>query len=265
MEASGQYDISPDGKEVAYGGILFDESRSLIRTVVFTVPTAGGSPTALTMDHPADDMRPRYTPDGTAIVYGMQHDPFFYADRVRLMRYDRAARTHAALLDDWDLTPTHWEFAADGTLCFEAEENGRVCGFVLGRGDKAPRRVITGGSISGLAPAAGGRLFFTLQNISQPPELYAVVDAGTGAEPADEVHRGRDGQGVARRSARDSVRRRLRRDGADVRRAAAGISGGKKYPLIQVVHGGPHGISADSFHFRWNAQSFAAPATSPRW
>ena len=26
-----------------------------------------------------------------------------------------------------------------------------------------------------------------------------------------------------------------------------------------MIHGGPHGISADGFHFRWNAQLFAAP------
>src|SRR3989442_1486292 len=38
-----------------------------------------------------------------------------------------------------------------------------------------------------------------------------------------------------------------------------GYQAGKKYPLVQVVHGGPHGISADSFHFRWNGHAFAAP------
>ena len=30
-------------------------------------------------------------------------------------------------------------------------------------------------------------------------------------------------------------------------------------PLVQVVHGGPHGTSADSFHPRWNVHLFAAP------
>ena len=106
--------------------MIFDEARSLMRSAIFTVPVAGGKPAALTMDHPADDLRPRYTPDGKAIVYGMQHDPFFYADRVRLMRYDRATKAHAPLLDSWDLSPAHWEFAADGTLYIEAEQNGRV-------------------------------------------------------------------------------------------------------------------------------------------
>ena len=30
-------------------------------------------------------------------------------------------------------------------------------------------------------------------------------------------------------------------------------------PLVQVIHGGPHGASGDQWHWRWNAQAFAAP------
>jgi len=33
----------------------------------------------------------------------------------------------------------------------------------------------------------------------------------------------------------------------------------EKRPLVHVIHGGPHGISGDVFHLRWNAQLFAAP------
>src|SRR5204862_455030 len=32
----------------------------------------------------------------------------------------------------------------------------------------------------------------------------------------------------------------------------------KKYPLLHSIHGGPHAISADSWHFRWNNHVFAA-------
>src|SRR5215470_1523821 len=73
MDLSGQYDVAPDGGEVAFAGITFDEKRSLMRTGVWTAPISGGGATCLTSDHPADDLRPRYTPDGKAIVYGMQH------------------------------------------------------------------------------------------------------------------------------------------------------------------------------------------------
>src|SRR5262249_52323694 len=32
-----------------------------------------------------------------------------------------------------------------------------------------------------------------------------------------------------------------------------------RYPLVQVVHGGPVGTSGDNFSFRWNPHAFAAP------
>jgi dipeptidyl aminopeptidase/acylaminoacyl peptidase len=38
-----------------------------------------------------------------------------------------------------------------------------------------------------------------------------------------------------------------------------GFDATKKYPLVHVIHGGPHGISGDQFHARWNAHLFAAP------
>ena len=34
---------------------------------------------------------------------------------------------------------------------------------------------------------------------------------------------------------------------------------GAPAPFINNIHGGPHGISADSFHYRWNCHVFAEP------
>jgi dipeptidyl aminopeptidase/acylaminoacyl peptidase len=33
----------------------------------------------------------------------------------------------------------------------------------------------------------------------------------------------------------------------------------KPWPLVHMIHGGPHGIFGDEWHWRWNAQTFAAP------
>ena len=162
MEPTGQYDIAPDGREIAFAGISFDAERSLVRTAIYTVPIAGGAPACLADDHPADDTRPRYAPDGRGIVYGMQHDPYFYADRVRLMRYDRAAKKHEPLLADWMLSPTHWEFAPDGTLVLEAENAGRVDLFALRPGAE-PLALTSRGTAAGAAVARDGRVFFALQ------------------------------------------------------------------------------------------------------
>ncbi|MEE9466133.1 MAG: S9 family peptidase, partial [Candidatus Neomarinimicrobiota bacterium] len=38
-----------------------------------------------------------------------------------------------------------------------------------------------------------------------------------------------------------------------------GFDPAKKYPLLYVIHGGPQNMFGNSFHYRWNAQLFAAP------
>ena len=257
MDPAGQFDIAPDGSEVTYGAFEFDAARSLIRSCVWTVPLAGGEPKCLARDDGGEDAHPRYTRDGRAIVFGRQVDPYFYADRVRLMRCDRASGRAEAIAADWTLSPTHWEFAADGALLLEAEEEARMSLFRW-NGGGLPVRVVRGGSLTGVRPA-GGRLWFTRQTLVDPPEVHVSdLDGGN----VRRVSRFTDE--ATARFATGEVRE-LSFEGAygePVQMYVVlppGHREGSKPPLLQVIHGGPHGISADLFSFRWNGQLFAAP------
>jgi dipeptidyl aminopeptidase/acylaminoacyl peptidase len=259
MDPSGQYDLSPDGCEIAFTGIFRDEKKSLIRSAVFTASVENPGPlTCLTSDHPADDVRPRYSPDGKTIVYGMQHDPFFYADRVRLMRYDRAAKRHEPWLEDWTLSPAHWEFGRDGTLFLEVEDAGRVSLFAL-KGSEAPREVVRGGSIGAVAPASDGRVYFTLQSLVAPPEVHATSEQGGAATRMTQFTE------PTLANVKMGEVRELQFEGAYGETVQMYVvlppdyQPNSKPPLVQVIHGGPHGITPDAFHFRWNCQLFAAP------
>ncbi len=259
MEPAGQYDIAPDGREIAFAGFIFIEEKSLVRSAIYTVPVAGGPITCLTPDHPADDHRPRYSPDGRAIVYGMQRDPFFYADRVRLMRYDRAAKAHAPLLENWTLSPARWEFAADGALVIAAERSARVDLFALKPGAAEPRPLTARGTVQGAAPLRDGGVAFALQTLAEPAEVHALPPGA--AEPR------RLSAFTASATTRFGLGevREMQFEGAYGETIQMfvvlppGWTPGKKYPLVHVIHGGPHGTSGDQFHPRWNAQLFAAP------
>jgi dipeptidyl aminopeptidase/acylaminoacyl peptidase len=258
-DPSGHYDISPDGREVVYSGIFIDRAKKdLLRSALFAVPHSGGAPVCLTADHPSDDLKPRYTPDGKAIVYGMQHDPFFYADRVRVMAYDRGAKTHRELITDWDYSPSHWTFAPDGTMYLEAEEHARTALFRWS-GSGAPERIARGGTISGTSAAKAGRLFFQHQHLSGAPEVF---------------HCGADGSKLTRLTrftepAMESFStgevREMYFEGAGGEKVQMfvilppGFKEGTRYPLVMVIHGGPHGAVADAFSFRWNGHGFGAP------
>ena len=264
MDPSGQYDLSPDGREIALAGISFDTQRSLIVTRIYTVPlgpasTAGsGALTCRTTGHPADDSRPRYSPDGKWLVYGMTHDPEFYADRVRLMRMDRASGKHEEWLGSWDLTPSHWEFTADGTLVFEAEQNARLKLFTFKEGPE-PKAITSDGSASSVTPLAGGRVAFVFQTLAAPSEVHVTAQAGGTAarvteftsEGASKFHVGETREITFEGSRGENVQMFLV--------LPPDFTTGKKYPLVHMIHGGPHGTFGDLWHARWNAQAFAAP------
>lgn len=254
-DPSGQFDIAPDGGELCWSGITLDPETTRIRAALYRVPLAGGAVECLTPDHPSNDLAPRYTPDGRSIVYGMQHDPFFYADRIRMMAYERKDGVHRELIADWDCSPSHWCIGADGTLYMEAEEQARTALFRW-RGSGAPERIASGGSISSTAAGANGTVFFTLQSLSAPPEVHALDAAGGTPRRVTTF------TGATRTFSTGEVREMHFEgaDGASVQMFVVlppGFREGKKYPLVQVVHGGPHAASGDAFHFRWNAHMFA--------
>jgi dipeptidyl aminopeptidase/acylaminoacyl peptidase len=258
MDMSGQYDIAPDGKEITFSALRYDEATREQRSAVYVVPMAGGAVICLTPDHPAGDFSPRYSPDGRWIVYGAQQDKYFYADRVRLMAYDRAAHTHTTWLVDWNLSPASWIFASDGTLVLEAESEGRISLFTHRRG-APPVQIVRGGCVSGARPLKEGRIAFVLQTMVSPGEVHVCRMDGTGLERlthfTDEAT-AKFGTGEVREIVFEGAA------GEKVQMYVAlppDYEPGRKYPLVHVIHGGPHGISADGFHWRWNANAFASP------
>ena len=257
MEMAGQFDISPDGREVVFAGQFWDEPHQILRSAIHTVPVAGGATTCLTSDHPASDLKPRYSPDGSGIVYGMQHDPYFYADRVRIMRYERSTGTHQELFAGWDRSPSAWEVAEDSTVIMVTEDRGHVSLFA-GRSGSEPHVIVRGGTTGGLA-IAGPRLFFTFQTLAQPPEVYACARDGSGLARLTLLT-----QEVMDRVATGEVRE-MHFEGARGETVQMyvvlppGHRQGDRLPLVQVIHGGPHAISADVWQWRWNPQLFAAP------
>jgi dipeptidyl aminopeptidase/acylaminoacyl peptidase len=207
----------------------------------------------------SDAYRPRYSPDGTALLYGIQRDPYFYADRIRLVRFDRAAGSHAVLTETWDRSPSSWEFGSDGTIFLEVEDEGAPRLFALGAKDVAPRRLTGEGCVSGLAVGRDGKLYFTHQTISSPANVAVCNADGSDFRPITRFNESLVGE-RALGEVREMVYPGASGDAVQMYVVfPPGYDTSKRWPLLHIIHGGPHAISADSFHFRWNLQAFAAP------
>jgi dipeptidyl aminopeptidase/acylaminoacyl peptidase len=256
------WDISPDGAEVAYSVNATDPPYRTLNFDVFVQP-AGQTAEArnLSADNPAFDNNPRYSPDGRWIVYGRTRRPDVDPDFVRLVRYDRRSGETRQLTTDWDSQPDGWAFTPDGkTLLFHAQEKGRSHVYALaldGDGKAAPRVLAKGGTTGGV-DAGGSRAVFLRQSLQAPADLYAVtLDGGEpkrltslNAEKLAGIELGTVGEATFEGAGGDPVHMFLV--------YPPGFDPKRKWPLVQVIHGGPYGASMDDFHYRWNAALFAS-------
>jgi len=261
MDPSGTWDISPDGAELAYSALLSEPPYAgVLRYGVFTVALAGGPARCLTADHPAEDARPRYTPDGRFLVWGMTRDPDFYADRTRLARLDRATGTLTVLTETWDRSPTAWTPMPDGrTLVIEAEEDGRARLFRMSIEGGTPEPFVRDGSALGARVVDAGRVTFVHDSLAHPPEPRVVAVDGSAMRRFGGFN---DTLLAGLELGRTEELRVAGADGDPIQvwvvhppasRASA------RPPLVHLIHGGPHGTFGDHWHYRWNAQLFAAP------
>ncbi|MCK4236532.1 MAG: S9 family peptidase, partial [Candidatus Krumholzibacteria bacterium] len=213
-----------------------------------------------TQENPANDFLPRYTPDGRYILYGRQRIVGFYGDRVRLVRYDRKSGEKAPLTETFDRSPSGWVTGGEGrTVYFTAEDRATQSLFSVGIGGGKVSEIFRGGTNTAVDLCPKGMLIFLHQSLSQPAEVYSVRTNGKDPKKLtsfnDDIL-----AGIEFGEVEDVTFEGF--EGGDVQMFVLyppGFDPSKRWPLLVLVHGGPHGTFGDCFHFRWNAQTFAAP------
>ncbi len=260
----GQWDIAPDGRTIVLSA---NDTAPPYRTLdfdLFTIPITiengtprGGTWTSITDDNPGDDFRPRYAADGSGVVYGRRVRAEIEPEFTRLARYSFETRTPRDLYAGSTYSPSEWTVAPDGAVFFHAQDRGRTNLFVIEAEADDVALVERGGVTSNVALTPSG-LVYQRQSIQSPPELWF--------RPYDSVearvltHRNDD-----RISALDlgTVEDVTFRGHGDDRVQMwivypPGFTPRDDWPLLQIIHGGPHGASLDRWHPRWNLALFAS-------
>ncbi|MEM7588475.1 MAG: prolyl oligopeptidase family serine peptidase, partial [Acidobacteriota bacterium] len=258
-----EWDLAPDGKEIAFGANHTDPPYQKLNFDLFLLALDtegnGGEIRRITEANPASDGDPVYSPDGRFLLYGRTNRPEIAPDFTRLVRYDRKTGEHVELTTRWDHQPAGWVVSEDGeTLFFHAQSKGRRNLYRMPVAGGTPQLVVEGGATDGVQVAAAGHVVYLEESFHRPDDLYRIgVDGGEPqrltrfnderlasiefGEVEDVTFEGADG---------DAQMQVLLPPGFDP---------AKKWPLLVLVHGGPHGAWLDSFHYRWNAALFAAP------
>jgi dipeptidyl aminopeptidase/acylaminoacyl peptidase len=254
----GSYDISPDGLEVAFVADVDTTGIESNRDVIL-LATCGCKPARnLTADSKADDSSPRYSPDGRRLAFEQQRLRGFYADRARLMIFDRAANTTVGVTEDWDRAADGIVWERDSrTLLGTIDDAGtrRVYRFRLDGG--TPQAVTKASTFGALAPSRNGKALVAIrQSFVEPPTLVSLDARGNAKKLStfnDDALAGIDAlkyESVVYKGSRD----------ADIQMWITyppGFDASKKYPLLMLLHGGPHNAVTDAVQWRWHAQVFA--------
>ena len=256
------YAFSPDGAEIAFVRNVDPEFRLGLGTNndIFVTGIAGSGELKKLTANKANDHSPSYSPDGRFLAYLAMARPGFEADKLSLMLFDRKTGTANNLTGSLDYSVGAFFWAPGSTaLYFEAEEKGRTAVFRVTLATKKVEKVFDGHTLSALALSPDGRtLYFLKQALNRPNDVWSLdlktktlgqltkvnadLLAGLDMNPAEEFWY--DG------AAGDKVHGFLLKPPA--------FDPSKEYPLLMLIHGGPQGSFGDDFHYRWNAQMFAA-------
>jgi dipeptidyl aminopeptidase/acylaminoacyl peptidase len=161
MELAGTWDIAPDGSEIAFTAVRSEPPYHDLISGVYRLKLDGSTPELITAWTGSNASRPRYSPDGRYILHGMQSEEGFYADKVRLVAFERVSGKHVVLTERWDQSAESWEFAGNDRVALLAEDKGANGIYTLdfaravqSPGELAPVQIARGGWYAGFRCAA---------------------------------------------------------------------------------------------------------------
>lgn len=260
------YDISPDGKELAFVADS-NPASNVTNLDVYTVDVGGKAATNLTRANEANDGVPLYSPDGRWLAFAQQRTKGFYGDIRRLMLLDRRGGSVREVVGDaWDRSADGLVWAPDSKRLYGAiDDQGSVRVYEITLDGKT-RRITGEETFSSLAIGEqGGVLVGLRQTFTEPPTVVRIEPksgkvtklsrindallAGTALGTYESVtYTGADGKPIQMWV-----------------NYPPGFDKSKQYPFFMLIHGGPHNAITNAMQFRWNAQVFGSWGYVTAW
>jgi dipeptidyl aminopeptidase/acylaminoacyl peptidase len=252
------FDVSPDGKELAFTRNTDPDAARSTNSDVFLVSTSGGEAKRITSRTGADTA-PVYSPDGEWIAWRSQARQGYESDQWELWLYDRAAGTSkriAADFPNWIESVTWMPDSKSMLLTAPLEGRNAIYEMTL---DGRATLVHNAGSADAVRIAPDAKsIYFQLSTLSRPADLYSLA---RGRKTASKLTTHNDPLLAQITMASYEPAWWTGADNARVHGwllKPPGFDATKKYPAIVLIHGGPQGAWGESWSYRWNPQMFAA-------
>jgi dipeptidyl aminopeptidase/acylaminoacyl peptidase len=292
-----EFDWHPEGKAIVFSASVdFHQQADRFDTkdlYSIELGTVHAEP-ALLVDYQTNDRNPAFSPDGRYLAwqavwccwgemdtegaetgvdgaglppsrdYPRSFSPLdSYRDN-RIIVLDMRTRESKVLMEEWDRPAGEPVWSKDGReLFFAAPDDGHLKLFRIGLQDALagghPRMMAGPPGAWGTPVVAGGKVLAPMQRTTMPSELFAIDPASEAATPRRLTDLNGD---LATRFAMNEAEEVFwQYEGRKIQGwlvKPPHFVPSKVYPLFLFPHGGPFGTHADIFHYRWNAQLFAA-------
>jgi dipeptidyl aminopeptidase/acylaminoacyl peptidase len=252
------FDISPDGRRVVFGFDPGVEKGLLHRDALAELDLKTGRFREILRDPDWAFCDPRYSPDGQRVACLASHQGLKHTMPNQLAVWQREGGS-------WDVPSAQWDHAVESPLLWEddgeavlfmAEQQGRRHLWCFDLPDQRAEVVVAGGAVIDFGKAAG--TLVTLSDSAAHPAQMHVHLPGEAPQRLEtfndtlmaSLDLGRHEEVRFTGALGDSVQMWLF--------YPPGFDAKKKYPVMHVIHGGPHAAPGDNWHYRWNNKLFAA-------
>lgn len=251
------FDISPDGRRIVFAFDPAEEKRLDNRFALGEVELKSRKIRTLLQEPEWHLQAPRYSHAGQHLAFVASHQGHKHNMPSQLAVLD----THGAwavVSEDWDHevdAPLSWA-EDDLGLLFTAEERGRRHLWHVDLPGQKVQRIVEGGNITAFAQASG-TLVLAHDSVQHPTRI-AVLSAEGQTQRIEKFNDkrladfrfSRHEEVLVQGAQNDPVQMWLV--------YPPDFDPSQQYPVMQVIHGGPHTAFGDSWHWRWNHQVFAA-------
>jgi len=257
---------APDGQSLIFtattnrNAAAYDE----VDTHLFQVAVAGGEPRRLTAGR-GRYLRPTFSPDGKALycLFERHSGKLYNLERLAVLEWPDPGQPKV-LTEGWDRSVTGFALSTDGkTIFMTAEEAGHEKIFSMPTAGGPVRAVgnMTAGAYTGLAAAEKAPvLVANWEGATSPPEVVRVHPATGEHTFLTEFNREAAAQIDWQPLQHFWFTSRRGKQIHNMLALPPGFDESKKYPLLVLIHGGPHNMWRDQFVLRWNYHLLAAPS-----
>lgn len=263
----GDYSFSPNDNEVAFT-INWDNfkkgtgtklANSTNNDVVLINPKLGVTYNTISKSK-GNDNQPIYSPDGKYLAFLSMERAGFEADKLRIMLYDRATKQTKDLTSKIDISVGNVVFSPDSKfIYFDADRESFHSIYQINVETSELKLIVKDAHSTDMAISPDGNtLYFKHQKSTMPVELCSINL--TNGEIKQVTTLNKELLAQLEMNATESFWTKAK-DGVQVQSLLIKppfFNASKKYPMLVVIHGGPQGITADQFHYRWNLQLFAS-------